>query len=71
MSRPAKKPPIGLRPRWIAEEERLKEIAAACRRYHKDEVPIPQHWIYEMVELIERMAAWDLCRNRERVEGRQ
>lgn len=49
------KPPIGLKPRFIVEEERLKEVRSAIRRYSKKWLRIPNDWIYEYNELITKM----------------
>lgn len=53
-----KKPPIGLRPRWIAEEQRLVEIAAAMARFLEADEPIPQEWNEEAVHYIGQMEHW-------------
>lgn len=55
------KPPIGLRPRWIAEEMRMKEIASAMLRYNEAGKPVPAPWTEELAELVcndERRRAW-------------
>jgi len=49
------KPPIGLRPRYIAEEKRLKEIKNAIARYWKANLTIPVEWIQEYNYYIERL----------------
>jgi len=41
------KPPLGLRPKYIAYSERLKEINAAIGRYLDAGQVIPQEWIDE------------------------
>lgn len=48
---PLKKPPLGLRPRFIWEEERLDEIDAAVKRYLEDGKEIPTEWVAEYSEL--------------------
>lgn len=45
------KPPLGLRPRLFATENRLVEIRDAMDRYTKELHPIPQEWIEEYNEL--------------------
>lgn len=41
------KPPLGLRPRFIALEERLKEVNEAIDRYREAEIVIPSEWLDE------------------------
>ncbi|WP_038692892.1 hypothetical protein [Paenibacillus stellifer] len=48
------KPPIGLRPRFVWEYERIKEISAAIRRCASANHNIPTDWIEEYNELIDR-----------------
>ena len=52
------KPPVGLRPDYIAVAEydrsRCKEIGEAILRYATALQPVPQAWIDELNELIER-----------------
>jgi hypothetical protein len=45
------KPPIGLRPRHIAEAARLTEILEAMDRYEKAGYEIPTEWFLEYKEL--------------------
>lgn len=47
-------PPLGLKPRYLVEEERLHEIFAAIMRYRKVNKEIPESWIEEFNELIQR-----------------
>lgn len=49
----SKKPPIGLRPRKIVAELRIKEITEAMIRYANDNYIIPPEWITEYNELVE------------------
>jgi len=49
---PVAKPPIGLRPRWVVTENRLKEITAAMRRYREANKEIPLAWFEEMADII-------------------
>lgn len=53
-----KAPPLGLRPDYIAVAEydkaRCKEIGEAMARYATAMLPIPEAWINELNELIER-----------------
>lgn len=45
------KPPLGLRPRHIAEQQRTQEIISAMARYAVDGVSIPVEWITELADL--------------------
>ena len=49
-----KKPPVGLRPKFIADMERLDEIGAATLRYLNAGVKIPPEWIEEYNELADK-----------------
>ena len=54
MSNPS---PIGLRPRWNWDEQRLQEIAGAMARYSEARVDIPVAWIDELREISVRLTA--------------
>lgn len=45
------RPPIGLRPEWIVQEHRVKEIKQAISHYHVQNFPIPDEWTRELEEL--------------------
>lgn len=45
--------PAGLRPRWLADEQRLDEISAAMQRYLKAGIAVPDLWILELTDLLE------------------
>lgn len=47
-----KKPPIGLKPKYIWECERKLEIFEAMRRYSDAQMPIPIEWIEELKNLL-------------------
>lgn len=50
---PIKKPPLGLIPQKIRQEQRLQEIGDAIRRYLKDgDTTIPSEWIAEYNALV-------------------
>lgn len=51
-------PPIGLRPRWIVTELRMKEINAAMARYHEANKQVPLEWIEELRDLTTWYYAW-------------
>ena len=46
------KPPLGLRPRYIADKQRLNEIRKSIARYYTTGLPIPIEWIKEYNELV-------------------
>jgi hypothetical protein len=48
-----KKPPIGLKPRWIHDSQRAKEILEAIERYTDSNMSIPKVWIDELKDLFE------------------
>nr|DAK85077.1 MAG TPA: hypothetical protein [Caudoviricetes sp.] len=47
-----RKPPLGLKPRYIHEAECLCDIKAAIARYMDAGYPIPAEWVKEYNELI-------------------
>lgn len=47
-----KKPPLGLKPKWVHDEERKLEILDAIERYSEAEKSIPKEWVIELRELI-------------------
>jgi hypothetical protein len=48
-----KKPPIGLKPKFINDEQRLNEVRGAISRYYEAELKIPIDWIKEYNDLID------------------
>lgn len=50
-----KKPPLGITPRWLLDEERAIEIEQAIMRYNEVDYPIPVEWIQELNEVYERL----------------
>ena len=46
------KPPVGLRPKYISDAERLEEVKAAIVRYFNAELEIPILWVEEYNNLI-------------------
>jgi len=48
MSEDAGRPPLGLRPRYIAAGERAIEILDAIRRYVEAGKPVPGAWLDEL-----------------------
>jgi hypothetical protein len=61
---PIKKPPLGLRPRWLAEEQRLVEVASAAARYLDAGKQVPASWVEEMVHFIGSMEQWRAWKQR-------
>ncbi len=53
--RQAKKPPLGIKPRWLHDYERMADLADAMQRYEKASCPIPPEWLDELKELFCRM----------------
>lgn len=54
------KPPVGVRPKFAWEQEsyrqRLAEINGGIERYIKAQMPIPQPWLDERNELLEKLS---------------
>jgi len=50
-----KKPPLGITPRFILEEKRRDEIISAMNRYINENKKIPESWIIELNEIVERV----------------
>ena len=40
--------PVGLKPKWIHDSERLKDLIDAIKRYTDAEMPIPKEWVEEL-----------------------
>ncbi len=47
------KPPVGLRPKWVSDKERLNEVRSAIVRYYDAELKIPIEWVEEYNQLID------------------
>lgn len=45
------KPPIGLKPRWMAESDRAQEIVNAITRYNDAKKEVPRDWLEELEEV--------------------
>jgi len=52
--RNTKKPPIGIMPEWLHNEQRRETIADGMIRYLEADVAIPDEWIDEYNRLIEQ-----------------
>lgn len=44
-------PPLGLKPRWLVEEQRAAEVLAAINRYEQAGLVVPEEWIEEQAFL--------------------
>lgn len=45
------KPPLGLRPKHIADWHRKREILEAATRYAEHDMLIPKEWLVELMDL--------------------
>lgn len=45
-------PPLGLMPKWLHDERRMREILDAMDRYAAAKMPVPVEWISELRDLI-------------------
>jgi len=50
-----KKPPLGIKPRYVHDHERLAEIIGAMGRYSGVGKRIPGEWIHELKDLLGQM----------------
>ncbi|WP_156438063.1 hypothetical protein [Burkholderia sp. BDU5] len=46
------KPPLGLVPKYIHDERRMKEILGAIERYSDASLPVPAEWVQELSAII-------------------
>lgn len=53
LATPVPMPPLGLKPKYIHDKTRIKEILDAMERYSEQRFPIPIEWIEELRELID------------------
>jgi hypothetical protein len=51
-----KAPPLGIMPRYVWDDLRLKALVAAMRRMQDNGYPIPVEWVEEYNELLIRQA---------------
>jgi hypothetical protein len=49
------KPPLGLMPRWLADEKRLADVDAALQRYKDANLELPGEWLWERQDLLENL----------------
>jgi hypothetical protein len=52
MTHPETRPPLGLRPKYIADTMRAREILEAIDRYLSAGKKIPAEWIKELSDLV-------------------
>ena len=45
------RPPLGVKPRWMHDSERAKELLDAIERYTDANMSIPKKWINELKDL--------------------
>ena len=50
-----KKPPLGVRPRWVLDEERFTELLEGINRHWNMNILPPLEWIEELLEVGERL----------------
>lgn len=46
------KPPLGIIPKYLWEENRAQDILNAMVRYSEKHLPTPREWIFEIAEYI-------------------
>lgn len=51
------KPPLGVAPKWIRQEQRLEELCEAVIRYLRAAEPIPDLWLEEIREVTGELLA--------------
>jgi hypothetical protein len=63
-----KKPPIGLKPRWLHDEQRAADIRDAVRRYAAAGKDIPQECLDEHNELTVKKLIVDIDNENDELE---
>jgi hypothetical protein len=51
----SKPPPLGLMPRWLADEKRLADVQAALQRYRDANLEPPGEWLWERQDLLDNL----------------
>jgi hypothetical protein len=51
------KPPLGVPPKWLRQEQRLEELCEAVIRYQQDNLRIPDDWLEEIRDLASELLA--------------
>jgi hypothetical protein len=59
-----RKPPLGVTPKWLRQEQRLEELCEAVIRYRQEALPVPADWLEEMRDLAGEL----LVRSKHQVE---
>lgn len=54
MEEPVKKPPLGLKPEWMHDENRTVEISVAITLYLGEGKEIPTEWVKEYNKLAKK-----------------
>lgn len=49
-----RRPPLGVTPRYLWDEQRRRDLGNAIRRVAEADVPIPQEWVDEYNELFRK-----------------
>lgn len=52
-----KMPPLGIEPRYLWDERRMKLLYAAIERYKQEQYPAPREWYEEYNELRDKALA--------------
>jgi len=47
-----KRPPLGLKPKWLHDEQRLAAVTGAISRYTETKKEIPSEWLEEYNYLV-------------------
>jgi len=64
------KPPLGLRPQWVADSERAKEIIAAIERYLVAGDKIPTEWLVELCMRIDHINEYIVTKEVAKIQER-
>ena len=46
------KPPLGLKPRKIHDQDRMNELICAIERYSEASMPVPKEWTDELKDIV-------------------
>jgi hypothetical protein len=60
------KPPLGVPPKWLRQEQRLAELNEAVVRYRQEALPIPNDWLEEIRDLAGELLARSKHKSAER-----
>lgn len=45
------KPPLGIKPKWVHDLQRINEILEGMKRYNSANMLIPEKWLFELETL--------------------